>query len=142
MHTPDHTPACRESPHFCICGTTRPGTITTPGEKPQLMEPLTAKTMTAEDAASLFADGAEGNLVAAGGYSLRQDHLTFGDLPEIRVARGGIKYPSAYELLPKVRAERDTAQENARFWRRCTLWLGSAMAFSLIVDFIHFLGWI
>jgi hypothetical protein len=120
MHTPDHTPACRESPHFCICGTTRPGTITTPGEKPQLMEPLTA----------------------AGGWGLRQDNLTIDDLPQISIARGGIKYPSAHELLPKIRAERDTAQENARFWRRQTIYLAVLALAWMAVGVSYAMGWI
>jgi hypothetical protein len=107
MHTPDHTPACRESPHFCICRHSN----------------IISMDTAAEHAASLperelFAEHAEGNLIAAGGWGLRQNELTVDDLPPISVARGGIKYPSAHELLPKVRAERDTALEQSRFYRR------------------------
>lgn len=159
MNTPDHSAACAASPHFCICSLSRPGSITPEGEKPKLMAipprdwPIsqqfgpnppglvTMDNITVDpDTANLFKE--PGTLVADGGWGLRQDHLTAADLPEIRVKRGGIKYPSAHELLPKVRAERDTAREQARFWRRAALTVGGIYAIDLALTVIQRLGWI
>jgi hypothetical protein len=140
MNTPDHTPACAESPHVCICSHTF--TVRNYNDEPVItLDQLSMDKIAASPEADLFNKGAEGSLVAAGGWGLRQNNLTAVDLPEITVARGGIKWPSAAERLAKVKAELNTALENARFWRRSTLILAGLTLAANLVTVACWVGW-
>ena len=149
MNTPDHTPACAESPHFCICSPST--TLRNYNDEPIItnmdagpggragvitIDQLSMDNIAASPEADLFKQDADG------GWGLRQHNLTLSDLPEITVARGGIKYPSAAERLAKVRAELNTALENARFWRRQAIALGALALAWLVVGVSFAMGWV
>lgn len=134
MNTGTHSPACKESPHFCICGAEAASTWA-PTAQARIDN---ADAVYRDVTGNIIATGPAGNLVAPvidsldagpggrcgtiifpGGWSVPEWKE---ELPEITVKRGGIKYPTAEERLEltrtKLTAERDAALENGRFWRR------------------------
>lgn len=164
MNSTDHTPACNESPHFCICSHTAPAVISMDAAAKDAGA-LPERGLFLEDGA-VRGRGLRQNfspnptpkdgplsiaLPAEGGWHVPKDQIlgsfaepepepTFPPIP-----RGGIKYPRLANRTTgewkRIIAELDSAVERVRFWRRTALTASGIYAIDLSLTAMHWLGW-
>lgn len=170
MKTPDHTPACRESPHVCICSHTRTPSLVVDGEVTDYraihpgvvtMDNITVDPMYAElfknpvaiDSLDAGPGGRAGSIILPGGWSVPRENFYTAPEPVPvpafpPIPRGGIKYPALSEAEIKKRAylkvvaELNAAEDSKRFWRRCTIVLAALAVIGNAATYADWMGWI